>query len=66
MFSFRKRKSFKFEPNDMDFALSLLEQHPLNVYWVEIGKRMEILDIPESMEEFMSWIKVSQERFVPL
>jgi len=37
--------------------LSPLERHAFYIYWVEIGKRMGIQDIPKSMEELMLWSK---------
>lgn len=43
-------------------SLSSLEQHAFYVYWVEIGKRMGIQEIPESIEELISWSKEYEGR----
>jgi len=38
-------------------SLSSLERYAFYVYWVEIGKRMGIRQIPESIEELILWSK---------
>ena len=38
----------------MDGALSSLERYAFYVCWVEIGKRVGIQDIPESIEGLIS------------
>ncbi|KAF5338296.1 hypothetical protein D9758_015757 [Tetrapyrgos nigripes] len=38
--------------------LSELEAHAIFVFWMEIGRRMGIKDIPETAEAFKKWIKV--------
>ncbi|KAF5376786.1 hypothetical protein D9757_009463 [Collybiopsis confluens] len=39
-------------------GLSLMESHAFFIFWVEIGRRMGIKDIPESPESFRQWIMV--------
>ena len=43
--------------------LSPLEQHAFYVFWVEIGNRMEIRDIPDTLEGLTAWSRVCP-RFV--
>ena len=38
--------------------LSPLEQHAFYVFWVEIGNRMGIQDIPETLDDLVAWSKV--------
>ncbi|PPQ96008.1 hypothetical protein CVT26_016170 [Gymnopilus dilepis] len=39
--------------------LSPLERHAFYVFWLEIGKRMDIKDIPENFEALQEWSQVS-------
>jgi hypothetical protein len=43
-------------------TLSPLEQHAYYVFWVEIGNRMDIRNIPDTLDELVAWSKV---RFTP-
>ncbi|THV01802.1 hypothetical protein K435DRAFT_717880 [Dendrothele bispora CBS 962.96] len=46
--------------------LSALECHALYVFWVEVGKRMGLKDIPQSSEEFKEWcLSYQQYEMVP-
>ncbi|KAJ7186715.1 hypothetical protein C8R46DRAFT_1157924 [Mycena filopes] len=46
--------------------LSPLERHASFVYWSEIGRKMNIQDIPSTPEEFKAWILAyEQEHVVP-
>jgi len=38
--------------------LSPLEQHAYYVFWVEIGNRMDIQNIPDTLDELVAWSKV--------
>jgi hypothetical protein len=38
--------------------LSPLEQHAFYVFWVEIGGRMGIRDIPDTLEALTAWSEV--------
>ncbi|KAG7089083.1 hypothetical protein E1B28_010792 [Marasmius oreades] len=42
--------------------LSPLEQHAFFMFWVEIGKRMNIKDIPKSETEFKQWVEEYEDR----
>ncbi|KAH9475208.1 Mycophenolic acid biosynthesis cluster protein B [Psilocybe cubensis] len=41
-------------------ALSPLERHAYYVFWAEIGRRMDIKDIPDSFESLSAWSKASR------
>ncbi|KAJ7626092.1 hypothetical protein FB45DRAFT_922921 [Roridomyces roridus] len=41
--------------------LSLLEKHALFVFWSEVGRRMNIKDIPTSMQELQAWSEAYEE-----
>ncbi|THU87659.1 hypothetical protein K435DRAFT_969803 [Dendrothele bispora CBS 962.96] len=43
-------------------ALSPLECHAYYLFWAEIGRRMNIKDIPESADAFKAWFKGYEER----
>lgn len=44
--------------------LSPLEQRAFYVYWVEIGKRMGIQNIPKSKEELIAWSKKYEKGYM--
>jgi hypothetical protein len=43
--------------------LSPLEEDSFFVFWAEIGRRMNIQNIPDSLAELQDWSKVFQWRF---
>ncbi|KAJ3808301.1 hypothetical protein F5876DRAFT_67379 [Lentinula aff. lateritia] len=43
-------------------ALSPMEEEAFYIFWVEIGQRMGIRDIPESIEEFKHWVVEYESR----
>ncbi|KAF8630568.1 hypothetical protein AX17_005380 [Amanita inopinata Kibby_2008] len=46
--------------------LSALEQQAFYAFWVEIGKRMNIKDIPDSLQGMKEWLKAYEmEQMVP-
>ncbi|KAF8197134.1 hypothetical protein BJ912DRAFT_954888 [Pholiota molesta] len=45
-------------------SLSPLEKHAFYVFWAEIGKRMNIQDIPGSIEEMMAWSKAYENTYM--
>ncbi|KIM44280.1 hypothetical protein M413DRAFT_378573 [Hebeloma cylindrosporum] len=44
--------------------LSPLEEHAYYVFWVEIGNRMGIRDIPDTLEELINWSKDYEESYM--
>ncbi|KAF8147796.1 hypothetical protein K438DRAFT_1779889 [Mycena galopus ATCC 62051] len=62
---------FTFEP--MTWAarygwrpLSALERYASFIYWAEIGRKMDIKNIPSNPEEFKAWLRVyEEEHMVP-
>ncbi|KAL0581167.1 hypothetical protein V5O48_000857 [Marasmius crinis-equi] len=44
--------------------LTPLEEHAFYIFWVEIGKRMGINDIPESAEEFKEWVEDFEAKYM--
>ncbi|KXN91328.1 hypothetical protein AN958_01303 [Leucoagaricus sp. SymC.cos] len=45
-------------------ALSPLEEYAYCIFWVEIGKRMGIKDIPETPEAMRAWAKAYEEEYM--
>ncbi|EKM76918.1 hypothetical protein AGABI1DRAFT_122398 [Agaricus bisporus var. burnettii JB137-S8] len=45
-------------------ALSPLEEHAYYIFWVEIGKRMGIRDIPESLESMKLWSRAYEKQYM--
>ncbi|KAF7328936.1 hypothetical protein MVEN_02523500 [Mycena venus] len=46
--------------------LSPLERHASFVYWAEIGRKMNIKNIPNTAEEFQAWLRTyEEEHMVP-
>ncbi|XP_006464016.1 hypothetical protein AGABI2DRAFT_209029 [Agaricus bisporus var. bisporus H97] len=45
-------------------TLSPLEEHAYYIFWVEIGKRMGIRDIPESLESMKLWSRAYEKQYM--
>ncbi|KAJ7736736.1 hypothetical protein DFH07DRAFT_753360 [Mycena maculata] len=45
-------------------ALSPLERYASFVYWVEIGRKMNIQGIPDTAEEFQTWLRAYEEEYM--
>ncbi|KAJ7117921.1 hypothetical protein C8R43DRAFT_1036904 [Mycena crocata] len=44
--------------------LSPLERYAAFVYWAEVGRKMNIKDIPSTLEDFQAWILAYEEEYM--
>ncbi|KAJ7622151.1 hypothetical protein FB45DRAFT_753621 [Roridomyces roridus] len=44
--------------------LSPLEQYATFIFWAEVGRKMNIKDIPESLEDLMAWTEAYEKEFM--
>ncbi|KAJ6618009.1 hypothetical protein B0H10DRAFT_1796272 [Mycena sp. CBHHK59/15] len=45
-------------------AHSPLERYASYVYWAEVGRKMNIKDIPETVEDFQAWCRAYEEEYM--
>ncbi|KAK1226004.1 hypothetical protein PQX77_000663 [Marasmius sp. AFHP31] len=60
---------FMFEPSSWAAkfgwrSLTPLEEHAFFIFWLEIGERMGIKDIPDSAEGFKDWTKKYEDKYM--